>query len=403
MCIEIISRLITQLKYVWYNVAMKQIQLSTKKVTLIETAHVSYQSVLEVEKSFSEQSFDHVCIELDENRAQRINQPIDYSSMKLIDVIKEKKVILVVVNYILGQFQKRVASSMNSKSGDEMRMGIKMANEQNLPISYIDRDIQITFKRIWSYLTWTEKLKLILAILNKDEVDLDETDIENLKKEDVLNEALKEISQTLPTVHRILVVERDQYMAQSIKNATGNNIVAIVGAAHGPGIEKYLLAEDINLDSLKVIKQPSLWSKILKWSIPFLIMALILVGFGFNQRGLSQIGNWILWISLASALGALLCFSHPVTILVSFIFAVVGAIHPLLSVGWFAGISEAYFRAPTVKDFETLNEDSHKIKTALQNNILRTLLVMVVTSVFSALVTLYFSADSVRNFIQNLF
>ena len=241
------------------------------------------------------------------------------------------------------------------------------------------------------------------ALMESDDINIDETDIENLKKEDVLNNALKDISKAFPTVHRILVTERDQYMAQSIKEAPGQNIAVIIGAAHGPGIEKHLQGPDIDLQQLEVIKPKSTFSQIMKWVLPFAFIFLMLFVFGFDLEVFNKVKDWIITLSIASAIGAAICFAHPITILVSFLTAFISAIHPILSVGWFAGISEAYFRAPTVGDFETLNHDAKNLKTALKNNILRTLLVMFMTSLFSVAVTLYFSFDTIRAFIQNLF
>lgn len=382
---------------------MKTIELKDKTVTLVETAHVSKQSVLDVYEAASHIKPDAICIELDAQRLERMENPVDYSSMKLIDVIKERKIILVAVNYILGQYQKRMADHMDSNVGDEMRAGLLIAKEQDLPLVAIDRDVQVTFKRIWSHMSVREKIKLITSLMGDNDIDLSEEDIEHLKNQDVLNNALEEISSQFPNVHQILVTERDQYMAQSIKQAPGKNVLAIIGAAHGPGITRYLQEDDIDLKELEVIKPTSPFSKFMKWALPLLFVVLIFVGFGFNMDGLSKLGSWILWVSLASAFGALISLAHPVTILVSFLTAFISAIHPILSVGWFAGISEAYFRAPTVGDFETLNDDAKSIKKALKNNILRTLIVMVMTSLFSVLVTLYFTGDSIRNFIQGLF
>lgn len=382
---------------------MKTIELKDKTVTLVETAHVSKQSVLDVYESASHIKPDAICIELDAQRLERMENPVDYSSMKLIDVIKERKIILVAVNYILGQYQKRMADHMDSNVGEEMRAGLLIAKEQDLPLVAIDRDVQVTFKRIWSHMSVREKIKLITSLMGDNDIDLSEEDIEHLKNQDVLNNALEEISSQFPNVHQILVTERDQYMAQSIKQAPGKNVLAIIGAAHGPGITRYLQEDDIDLKELEVIKPTSLFSKFMKWALPLLFVVLIFVGFGFNMDGLSKLGSWILWVSLAAAFGALISLAHPVTILVSFLTAFISAIHPILSVGWFAGISEAYFRAPTVGDFETLNDDAKSIKKALKNNILRTLIVMVMTSLFSVLVTLYFTGDSIRNFIQGLF
>ena len=37
----------------------------------------------------------------------------------------------------------------------------------------------------------------------------------------------------------ILIDERDQYLAEKIRTAPGQKIVAVVGAGHVPGIKKY--------------------------------------------------------------------------------------------------------------------------------------------------------------------
>ncbi len=371
-----------------------------KEIHLVKTAHVSKSSVLEVEETIRRLKPDTVCIELDERRLNNLFNPQDFSSLKLIDVIKEKKVWMVVTNYILSNYQQKIAKDLETNVGDEMRIAVETAKEVGAQIVCIDREIQTTFKRIWSFLGLKEKYQIVAGLFSVifEDSSIDESDIEQLKQADLLEEALKEISDSLPTVARILIDERDQYMANSIKKAPGQRIVAVVGAAHGPGIEKHLELPYRDPQELTTIKKGFPWGKLLGWLFPLLVVLGIFLSANSLQGGLVSLGWWMFWVAVAAALGATVTLAHPITVLVSFLSSPISTLNPVFAVGWFAGISEAYFRAPTVKDFETLNNDIKHIKTALKNNILRTLLVMITTSSFSSIVTIVFSLDLIGKF-----
>ena len=77
-------------------------------------------------------------------------------------------------------------------------------------------------------------------------------DIEKLKQQDVLETLLSELGKTLPDLQRVLIDERDQYLAQKIRTAPGKKIVAVVGAGHVPGIKKYW-EEPVDIAALEVI------------------------------------------------------------------------------------------------------------------------------------------------------
>lgn len=380
---------------------METIYYQDKEIILIKTAHVSKASSEEVRQVISEYQPDTVCIELDENRAANLFKKTDYSQMKLSQVIREKKVALVVMNYVLSQYQKKMADHLETQVGDEMRVGVTMAQSQKAHLNYIDRDIQITFKRIWSYLSFIEKVKLISALIGSlfDSETIEESQIEELKQQDILEDALAEVTQAFPTISRILISERDMYMAQSIKESPGKKIVAVIGAAHAPGMIKQLQQPEINKEKLLTIKPKSLFSKLLPWMLPLALIALVFL----TNNSWQELSGWLLTAAVASAIGAALCLAHPLTILVSFVAAPISTLSPVLAVGWFAGLCEATLRQATVSDFNSLNDDSKSIKKVLKNNILRTLAIMLMTSLFSSIVTIVFSFDIVRQFIVQLF
>ena len=127
-------------------------------------------------------------------------------------------------------------------------------------------------------------------------------------------------------------------MAQSIKNSPGKKIVVVIGAAHAPGIIKHLHGDDIDISALEVIKEPSWLSKQVKWLLPVSIVLLVFVTTGFNLDGLMRLSGWLLIAAGASALGALICLAHPITILVSFLAAPISTLSPVLGCGlvcWF--------------------------------------------------------------------
>ena len=122
------------------------------------------------------------------------------------------------------------------------------------------------------------------------------------------------------------------------------------------------------------------------WIIPLIIVVAIILSFSFSKEmGLKQIKTWILFNGTLSALGVLLAGGHILSILVAFIASPITSLNPLLAAGWFAGLTEAHFRNPTVADFDSLNEDLNSLKGLWKNKVTRILLVVVFANLGSTL------------------
>lgn len=377
---------------------MKQLHLNGKTITLIETAHVSKQSVDEVYQIIHQLNPDTICIELDEKRFNQLENPNQYLDQKLFDLIKEKKIWLVVINAILSSYQKKLANQTGSQVGGEMKMAMTLAKEKNKELVLMDRDVQTTFKRIWHSLGLKEKYRLFELLISSifDKEEISEEQLESMKQSDLLESAISQLSAHLPSVSKVLVHERDLVMAHRIKHANGNNIVAVIGAAHSAGIQKALL-QDYEIDTLLISPKPSLFSKVIKWVFPILIGVLIILPIGLNPSGLKEIGLWMLFVSIGSMIGSMIFLAHPITWLVAFITAPLSTLSPILSVGWFVGLSEAKIRAPKILDLHQITNDMTSIKKALNNNILRTLLIMISASLGSVIATLLFSIKAISS------
>ena len=384
----------------------KILELNNRKITLIGTAHVSAESISEVENVISDIKPDCVAIELDEKRYESITNPDKYRELDIIKVLKRKEGFLLLANIVMASFQKRMGKNAGVKPGEEMVAAINKAKELNIPTALVDRPIQITFRRAWKKTSAYGKTQLLSALLasgfSKDEISSEE--IENLKQSSEMDSMMKELSELMPAVKQVLIDERDQYLASHIWKAEGNNIVAVLGAGHLPGVEAHLkkIAENqasTDTSEIASIPESGIFSKIMMWLIPALIVAVIAFGFyiGGKDAGSKMALNWILWNGILAGLGALIAGGNPLTILVSFVGAPVTSLCPFIGVGIVAGIVQAAICKPQVKDLETLSDDAGRIKGFYKNKILRVLLVFLLSSVGSSIGTFAAGAGIVIN------
>lgn len=381
-----------------------RLNLDGKEFILIGTAHVSRNSVEQVKEVVEFERPDSVCIELDEQRYQTIIEGDKWKNTDIIKIIKEKKSTLLLVNLVLSSFQKRIAKQFGINAGQEMIQGIESAKTIGANLVLADRNIQTTFSRIWHGVRIWGKIRLIagivFSIFNTEEIT--EEDLEKLKSHDMLDSILNDLTASFPDLKRPLVDERDQYLAQKIKEAPGNKVVAVLGAAHIPGIKEEIY-KDHDLPALSQLPPSSRVPIIIGWAIPILILALIAYTFISNpDAGVQQSINWVLWTGSFAALGSALAFGHPLAILTAFIAAPLTTLHPLLAAGWFAGLVQAYIRRPSVREFENLSEDIFSLKGFWNNKITRILLIVTLANMGATVGTMMGGADVVRLFIKNL-
>ncbi|WP_070120100.1 TraB/GumN family protein [Bacillus marinisedimentorum] len=384
--------------------AITRLNIEEKEIILIRTAHVSKQSADQVKEVIEAEQPDSVCVELDAQRYESITNQKKWKDMDIFQVIKEKKATLLFMNLLISSFQKRMAKQMGIKPGQEMIQGIESAKETGAELVLADRNIQTTFARIWRGVGFWGKARLMMTIFYSifDKESISEEEMEKMKSEDMLDSMLKEFTASFPELKRPLIDERDQYLAEKIKHAPGKKIVAVVGAAHAPGITKEI-HNDHDLKELSKIPPKSNVPKIIGWSIPLLIIGIIVYTFMTSPAtGVNQTISWILWNGTLSAIGAAAAFGHPLAILTAFIAAPVSSLNPLLAAGWFAGFVQAYIRRPSVADFESLSEDVFTVKGFWANKVSRILLIIILTNLGSSLGTFIGGADVIRMFIENV-
>ena len=386
------------------NENITKIQLDGKEFILIGTAHVSKQSAEQVKAVIESEKPDSVCVELDQQRYQSIKDGNKWKDTDIFKVIKEKKASLLLMNLAISSFQKRMAKQFDIQAGQEMIQGLESAREVGARIVLADRNIQITFARIWHGIGFWGKVKLlsqiVASIFSKESIT--EEELEKMKSQDAINAILDDFTASFPELKGPLIDERDQYLSQKIKEAPGNKVVAVLGAAHVPGIIEEIKREH-DLARLSQLPAKSKAPKFIAWSIPVIILAIIAYTFFANPTaGVQQTISWVLWNGSFSALGAALALGHPLSIVTAFVAAPITSLNPFIAAGWFAGIVQALIRRPSVRDFESLSDDVFSIKGFWHNKVTRILLIVVMANLGSTIGTVIGGADVVRLFIENL-
>jgi pheromone shutdown-related protein TraB len=362
-----------------------------REIILIGTAHISHESTRLVEEIISAEKPETVCVELCASRYQALRQKDRWRDMDIIKVVREKKAFLLLSNLLLASYQKRIAQKMDLAPGAEMLKAIEMADALGAQIWLTDRDIRATLSRAWNALGGWDKIKLLYYLLMSIGAagDITSEEIEQMKRQDVLETLLSEVGRSMPKLKTILIDERDSYLAAKIRQAPGQKVVAVVGAGHLPGI-RARWNESSDLRALEELPRSSRTGTVLKWGIPAGIVALFVAGFfyGGTEAGTDMIVLWSLCTGVLAGFGAAVALAHPATVLSSVIVAPLTTLHPMLAAGWISGLVEAFSRKPKVKDLESLPDDILSFRGFWRNKVTRILLVVAFTNLGASVGTL---------------
>lgn len=373
------------------------VNLEERKVVLVGTAHVSEQSVREVREAIAAQRPDCVCVELDAGRHAAISHPRSWMELDIRRVLQQRKGFLLLTNIVLHSLQRRLGLDLGVQPGAEMAAAVAAAEAAGIPFALCDREIQVTLRRAWRQSGWWGRLKLLAALLSGafSNEELEPAQVEALKERGALQNMLEELAGYLPQVKEVLIDERDRYLAARIFAAGGARTVAVVGAGHVAGIERWLTAyarqppDEKELAVLDQVPPRGRLGRLLPWSIPALFAAL--VGYGFLRAGaevtIEKLTQWVLVNGTFAAAGALAALAHPVTVLSSFVAAPVTSVNPTIGVGIVAGVVQAWLRKPRVADFENLSQDVTSLRGILRNRVTHVLAVFLLSSVGSAIGT----------------
>jgi pheromone shutdown-related protein TraB len=367
------------------------LEVGDTKYFVVGTAHVSQKSVDEVRHVIEEIQPDVVCVELCKSRFDALTKDSAFRDLDVFKVVREGKGLYLLAHLALSAYQRKIGASLGVKPGAELLAAVNAARDKSIPVELIDRDINVTLKRTWANLGLWKRSMLLSSLLvgwegGKGEPVTEKT-VEDLKDPKALSEILSELGNAVPEVKGPLVDERDQYLVSKMTDAGAGKrkVVAVVGAAHVPGM-KQQIGTFIDRDALDKIPPPSLIWRIIKWAIPALFLVALIWGWQrSNTTSLVEMMlAWILPTSIGAGSLTLLAGGSILSVLSALVVAPIAAIHPLLGTGMVVGVVEAWRRKPNVADCERLPDDVQSLKGFWKNPVTRILLIAVASGIGTA-------------------
>ncbi len=259
-------------------------------IKIIGTGHVLKRSINEVKKEILELRPEFVAVELDKKRYEILKENNFELNFEQNFSIKDFFSPTSIVHYALAMIQREIGKELNVFPGSEMVEAILCAKKVNANVVLIDRDINITMNRILN-LPFNEKIKMLM---------LSPRDVKIGKIEDILNEEnllkITHIMKKFPKFYKGLIEERDMYMAMNLfllqSKFPNANIVAVVGAGHKEGIEKFLnefknekdFQKFSEINKINKIEKPSLFSYPGNILFVFVILIIFIIIKSYNLK-----------------------------------------------------------------------------------------------------------------------
>jgi len=354
-------------------------------IILVGTAHISKKSIENVRETIEREKPDVVAVELCSARYHALCGEAKEISMR--DALKGGRLYFFLAQWLMAYVQKKLGADVGVEPGAEMMAAVDAANANGAKVALVDRDLQITLQRFWGMMKFREKIKMVFALFGALFAKGEDIDLEKITEQDVVTELVKELRKFSPGAARVLIDERDAYIAGNLLQLAKEHkkIVAVVGAGHVEGVNKYLQQPESipELEGLRVVKRRRFG---IGKAIGFVFLAMmlwifisIIAALGINAF-LVSFGYWILITGILAAAGAAVARAHPLSIATAFGVAWMTTLHPLLAAGWFSGLVEARVRNPSAKDFRTLM-DAESLRDLMKNNLFRVLLVAAITNV----------------------
>ena len=227
-----------------------------KNLTIIGTSHIAKQSLDEVEKSINDIKPDIIAVELDRKRFFSLMNE-KKRGFRFYD-IRRIGVKGALFSLIGAWAEKKLGEYVGVAPGSEMMKAIRLANNNKIQIRLIDQDIEVTLKRFSKEFSWKEKWHILVdvvrgVIFRKKELEsmgLEGFDLTKVPSKKVVKKLIKKVKERYPNLYKVLIEERNYYMASRLKRIMANEpdkkIIAVMGAGHEDDVMRLVKGEVVN-------------------------------------------------------------------------------------------------------------------------------------------------------------
>jgi len=215
------------------------------KITIIPTSHIARDSIRLIRETVENEKPDCIAVELDMSRYQALRE----GEASLLDSLRALGPLTFLFYFVLKNLQQSLGRLAGVSPGSEMLEAVRLGQQNGVQVEFIDRDIGETFLRIKS-VPAREKVKLLTFVFSalflgagrEDLKSPEKLDLSKVPPEKLVNQVIELLRKEFPWLHRILIEERNLYMAQRVFQLSQRcqNIVVVVGAGHAKGIAEIL-------------------------------------------------------------------------------------------------------------------------------------------------------------------
>jgi len=210
-------------------------------IIMIGVGHV-FNISQKIDYIVTQENPDVIGIELDELRYQALLSPDRHRSRG------------ISIFALLSVLQSHIAKSMGAELGGEMLAAASMAKKLDIPLAFLDMNVQVIYQKLKELGAW-EKTKLFFSIFLSFIPTKKKMKITEFQSQE--SEILELMHKHYPKLSKILIDDRNEYMAKSILDLSTkyNKIIVFVGDAHISGLQALVkpdriirLAELLNTD-----------------------------------------------------------------------------------------------------------------------------------------------------------
>ena len=375
------------------DVNRRQVTVDGKEIVIFDLPRVDEASLVSLEDHLRQGGFDAVAVELDEQRKVWLDQRDDPEDLNVLEIFRAGEGARLGGYLALRILQKRLGSFHEREPGDDLRVAMAFAEEEGLPLHYVDRDVERTGLRAWRHASRLQRIKMGLAFgLGPFRRARPREDAED---RGARSRRMERLSGSMPTVAEAFVDERETYMAQKLAAIDGSRIAMVVSSPHTDNIADKLgdfsATDDgsAQIEALDYVPPKTLMSKLLPWLISIFIVLVFVAGFYFGDTETLQnmALTWALINVLFTAGFTAAALAHPASIAAAALSAPLVSLNPTVGAGFVGAAVQSVLVPPGLAEVERLGDDILRLRGWWENRLARLALIFVFANGGSTIAT----------------
>ncbi|TFH07531.1 MAG: hypothetical protein E4H14_08290 [Candidatus Thorarchaeota archaeon] len=212
------------------------------RVVFVAVIHTDLESVKETRRVVREVRPAVVAVELDHERYEHLTNPGTQDELTKMPLTGDTAQDLMQQ---LAAMEQALGGITGSNVGDEMMAAIEEGRAINAKIALVDRPMKATVQAMMR--VPLDELYNMTNTLPNATKDIEEGGafdlLDMLKQDGAVDDILEQFRSEFPGLTKVLIEERDQYVANAlhfILNDVQGKIVAVLGAGHIQGVKTTL-------------------------------------------------------------------------------------------------------------------------------------------------------------------